>query len=283
MKKYTYRLDGEDEILVAEEHFNAQGQTILEREIEKRKTITDIHEFNSANLLIRTSNYENDLLLDVAEFDYNEQGEVIEQRLIIQEELYERIVTRFNATGFTRTTYQEGEEIEKVIHAGDKRTYKSHYYSYGELDQYQVATYNSRERELTVLYYSAQDELLTTLVESFDRQDRTIARTQTNADGQLISEEAFEYGGNLLVQSKTQDFWETHNSELVLFEHDGAGRIIHTEVRNLEGKLRDFHKLSYNEKGWCIEEVIVKGGDFDVVSGANSLPQNIHMVHRYED
>lgn len=285
MKKSTYLLEDSEETLLRVTDLNEAGLVIKLSEKVRNTTGVTLNEYNADNLLTKTSRYEDDILLNVVENTYNAQGDIIEQKLLIGEEVYETISTRYRPDGYTRITVQDGEETERIVFTGDDKNYRIDCWEAGELIQIQVGEEDSRENCLTVTFLDRDQEVTGRESREYDKWGRVILEQMFSASDHLLSEIANEFDGDLLLKTKSKDFLHPGENYIFTYFYDEDGMLLKTETRELDGKLLAFHTFGYDEYGRCIEEVELArsstNSTLNVYENTAAL-SNIHLIHRYE-
>lgn len=286
MKKSTYLLEDDEETLLRVTELNEAGLVIKLAEKVINVTGVTFNEYNSDNLLTKTSRYEDDILLNVVENTYNAQGDITEQKLLIGEEVYETISTKYRKDGHTRIRVQDGEETGKMVYTGDDKNFRIEFWEAGELVQTQIGEEDSRENSLTVTTMDSDQEVTGRKIEKYDKRGWVILDQMFSASDHLLSESTYEFDGALLLKTKSKDFLYPEENYILTHFYDDNAILLKTETRELDGKLLGFHTFGYDEYGRCIDEVELSrrssNSTLDVYDNTEAL-SNIHLIHRYEE
>lgn len=286
MKKLTYHVEDDEETLLRVTELTEAGFVLKLSEKVRNVMGVTLNEYNADNLLIKTSRYENDILLNVVENTYNDQGDITEQQLLIGEEVYETISTRYCKDGHTRITVQDGEETERMVYTGDDKNYRIEFWEEGELVQTQVGEEDPRENSLMVTTMDNDQEVTGRRVEKYDKQGWVILEQMLSASDHLLSESTHEFDGQLLIKTKSKDFLHPEENYILTHFYDENAILLKTETRELDGKLLGFHTFGYDEYGRCIDEVELLRRSSDIPFSEHKFsepPLNIHLIHRYEE
>lgn len=286
MKKSTYRIEDDEETLLRVTELNEAGLVIKLSEKVRNVMGVTLNEYNVDNLLTKTSRYEDDILLNVVENTYNDQGDITEQKLLIGEEVYETISTKYRKDGHTRITVQDGEEKEKMVYTGDDKNFRIEFWEARELVQTQVGEEDSRENSLTVTTMDSDQEVTGRKIEKYDKQGWVILEQMLSASDHLLSESTHEFDGELLLKTKSKDFLHPEENYILTHFYDENAILLKTETRELDGKLLGFHTFDYDEYGRCIDEVELSRRSSDSTLDAYYNTEallNVHLIHRYEE
>lgn len=282
MKKSTYLLDREDEILISEEIMDEHGNVLSSKTIDGRFTEVVLKEYNAQNLAVKISSYENDILLNTVAISYDESDAIVEQTLSIGDEVYERVSTQKNAEGFIRSTFEDGEKVEVLIHKEDDGGYKDEYYANGELFQYQINQKKTRENIESVKVFDQNDQLISVMIYQYDKQDRLLQHQEYSGGEHLLREEIYEFSASLLEKVTMRDFENEAQSYIQTNQYDQKKNLTKQETRTLTGNLIEFQTFVYDNRNKCTEEVLVTVGESDLFSGNSAAGAKMHLVHRYE-
>ena len=111
MIKRSYRLDGEEEILMSETILDPNDRKLSVKEYHPDYTEEVQYEYNEKDLVTREVHLEDGQEQNVVESTYDDAGQLLEQQTLIGGELYEKIQTRFHEAGFERSKWIEEEEV----------------------------------------------------------------------------------------------------------------------------------------------------------------------------
>lgn len=282
MKKLTYKLENEEEILLSEEITDEQGNSISLTEFGKGTILLTTKAYNSNNALVRVSSLENDQLLNAIEYDYDDAGLLIERRHFIGDEVYEKVQTEYLPDGLIRITIQDGEEVEKCIEKGTGKNVRSEFYQQGELIEYHISEKDARENKISRMYYDSSDKLWEKEVDFYDRRERHIASQKLSENDKILRSIAYKYEGDSLIETKTIDYQNEFQSSIITCEYDRNNHLLKKETKELTGKLMEFQSFAYDNRGRCMEEVHVSQGGGDPFSGGGESMMRLHLVHKFE-
>ncbi|MFK7785959.1 MAG: hypothetical protein AB8B56_12625 [Crocinitomicaceae bacterium] len=250
MKQSTYSILDDQEILINEKYFDDHNNLIRSVDFSMRPHEEKKFTYNDKNLLILEESMVEGRVGDSQEFEYDSEGNIIEQRHNINGDLYEKTTVEKTATHEKRTTLQDDEESQRVEVEidGEVKTYR--FFDYGELAQVNTVT---------------KDGNTITTKSEIPGQEQFYVEVQVlNDGGDLI--ESSEFIGENKVSSFRQEF-DGKNRTKTIFENsaqphtnyeesftfDESGNRVAYEKTDAGGRLMSFEKVRYNDQNKAVE------------------------------
>lgn len=282
LRKKSYRIEFEEEFLHSEELVDDNNRVIYFKFYEHSSEKEVLTEYDADGKLKKETNRENGVELDRSEYEYDIQGRIVSQKLIISDELFEEVKSIYTQTGFERLTIQDGEETEKLVKIEEGKNFENLFYFENELTERQEYKFNHSENS--------------SILEAFDSEGALLGRTESwyDVDGELIKEKEFsELGGlmkevtyvtkdGMLVEEVEKDFTYGDQVQVFTHEYDAKKNLIRSECRTPEGNLLEFHLRGYNSENRIIEEKGFSTGSFNAIYGTQVNGKDFHFIHRYE-
>jgi len=281
MKRQTYTIDQEREVLIYEETYDDNNNMTHYIDHQAKPVSEKRFEYSDKNQLIKEVEISDGIELQALEMKYNEEGKVVEQNLLFSGDLYESIKTEATDDGFTRTTFQDGEEIQKIVNVADGKNHINNYFDYGNLSNIEEYSYNEDDKSSESKIFDADKNLLVRRIQQYNSDGEIIIFKEFNADNQLINKLEYERSDKRLLKEIKSDFMRGEIDNEITYDYDEQGNVIKTETRTNSGKLIDFHIYNYDEKNRMIEESGVSNGKFNAIYGTYIDGNNYRFVHKY--
>ncbi|MEL6254791.1 MAG: hypothetical protein AAFR87_22455 [Bacteroidota bacterium] len=277
MIRYTWRVVGEEEILVSSFERNEEEKTETEilykaGGIEEKTVKT----FNDLGLQVAEHLYENEQLLEESVSTYDAKGRPLEESLMFEGEVYQKAVYTYEANGNTKTVYIEEEETEKEVHQDFELGYSKEFFQHGEKVQSIHCQKSPDQRIFDIEVKDDNGNVLEKERHEFDPKGKLLKEATFSPDGELIEENLHIYRNELLIKIETRGA----NSELAgetTFEYNRHGKQTKLEGRNVNGDLIAFRSTDYDEKGREIEQRSFSAAN------AYSNTSEAHFLFSYED
>ncbi|MDW3646395.1 MAG: hypothetical protein R8P61_05020 [Bacteroidia bacterium] len=277
MKRYTWRVVGEEEVLVSSFERNEQDKTETEI-LYKPGGIEEmtIKTFNDLGLQVAEQLFENDQLLEESTSTYDGQGRPLEESLLFEGEVYQKVVFSYAANGNTKTVYVEEEETEKQVHQDFELGYSKEFFQHGELVQKLHCQKSPDQRIFDIEIQDVEGNVVEKERHEFDPKAKLLKESTFSPEGALLEENQYIYRNELLIKIESRGASQQVLSETT-FEYNRLGKQTKMETRNSSGDLLAFNVKDYDEKGREIEQ--------RAFSAANSYSNTseVHFVFTYED
>lgn len=277
MKRYTWRVVGEEEVLVSSFERNEEEKTETEILYKpggvEEKTVKT---FNDLGLQVAEHLFEDEQLLEESVSTYDAQGRPLEESLLFDGEVYQKTVYTYDENGMTKTVLVEEEETEKEVHHYFDLGYNTEFYQYGEMVQ---ILYCQKSPNQTIFDFETKDvegNVLDKQRHEFDPKGILLKESTFSPEGELIEENRHIYRNELLIKIETRGA----NSELAgetTFEYNRHGKQTKLEGRNVNGDLIAFRFTDYDEKGREIEQRSFSAAN------AYSNTSEAHFLFSYEE
>jgi len=281
MKRQTYTINQESEVLVYEETYDENNNLIHYIDYQAKPVSEKKFEYDDKNRLINEIEISDGIELQNLEIKYNDDGVVIEQNLYFSGDLYESVKNDITENGYIRTTFQDGEEVYRVENVADGKNYTSKYFDYGNLSNIEEFVYDEENLTSEKSIFDADGNLLVRRVEIKNEDGELILFKEFNAKNQLISKHEFDREGNKLIKEIKSDFVRGEIDNEIHYDYDEKGNLLKTETRTNSGQLVEFHVYTYDDNNRMIEENGVSNGQFNAIYGTYIDGNTYHFVHRY--
>lgn len=277
MKRYTWRVVGEEEVLVSSFERNEQDKTETEI-LYKPGGIEEmtIKTFNDLGLQVAEQLFENDQMLEESVSTYDGQGRPLEESLLFEGEVYQKVVFSYEDNGNTKTVYVEEEETEKVVHRDVELGYSKEFYQHGELVQKLICKKSPDQRIHDIEVMDSENNVLEKERHEFDPKGKILKESSFNPEGDLLEENLHIYRNELLIKIETRGAFSEKSADTI-FEYNRHGNRTKTESRNLKGDLVAFNIMDYDDKGRELEQRAFSA------ASAYSAPSEAHFLYTYEE
>ena len=252
MKQSTYSLLDDRDILLNEKIFDEQNNLVNSVDYTLRPKEEKKFYYNDKNQLIREESMIDDRVGDNEEFDYDDDGKIIEQRHNIGGTLYEKTVIEKTDLVETRKVIQDGEETQRVEMEmeGETKIYK--FFDYGELAQ--INTVKKEENKITTISEVIGSDQKFTEVQLFNENGDLIETGEYYGDEDASATFKREYEGENCSKIIFENRAQPHTSYEEIFTHDDHGNRIAYEKLDYTGRLSQFEKIRYNDQNKPVEK-----------------------------
>lgn len=258
MKQSTYSILDDQEVLINEKFFDDQNNLVHSIDYSLRPKEEKKFTYNDQNKLILEESLLEGRVGDSQEFDYDSDGELIEQRHNINGDLYEKTTVERTDGAEKRTTIQDGEESQRIEIeiAGEVKTYR--FFDYQELAQINTIT-KEGNKITTKSEIPGQDQFYTE-VQLLDDEGNLIESSEYVGDDQHVSSFKQEFDQDNRTKSTFENISQPHMSYEEIFTFDENGNRIAYEKLDASGRLTRFEKLRFNDQNKPIEIAGNNGG-----------------------
>lgn len=275
MTRKTFEKRGEEQILVYEERYNEEGKIKYYKDYKSTPEIEQYLEYNTEGLLIKITDYQDEVEINRQEIKYNERGQIIEELLFICDELYRQEIKTYNQNSYSYTVMEDGEEVLRGVelYYDDEESLDFKAYEYGEFERHERFLYNKEKHSFLISLYEE--------------------------DGTLISEEEYPYDEVVIDQNELAGNESTYRNHVGKRNHlmvkalyyqeneykvdrvkDNRGNEIKKTIKDEDDRLLGFVNSEYDHKGRLISE-FGYGLELDTVYGVYSGGDEFHFVHEY--
>jgi len=132
--KYTFKVEEEEETLIAERYYNNQELVIYYKDLEADPPFEKIYDYDEENRLIEEVEISEgqEVIRDVFEYRPN----VTIHYLFISGELFEIKIKKEQENGHVEATFQEGVEVNRKEFVGDEFNFEVRFFEEQEMIEY---------------------------------------------------------------------------------------------------------------------------------------------------
>ncbi|PKP21747.1 MAG: hypothetical protein CVU05_06115 [Bacteroidetes bacterium HGW-Bacteroidetes-21] len=283
MKTLKYNIIDDESILISEEITDKNGNIIKFTNYESEPCVVKLFSYNEEELLVEETEISENEELSKTCFIYNDKKECTESLLYIGGELYEKVITDFREDGFTRITFQDGEETEKMVKEINGKNYVNKFYENKEIVQSQKATFDTYNNAIEIKIMDSDDQLITLQKEKFDNSENIIHSQEFTPEGHLLAESIYEYNGDKIIREVNRNFSLGSSEVIEVYEYDGDFNMVKHEARTPEGRVLMYHQLNYDNNRRIVEEAYVSSGEPGAIYGGGLRGNSYHYIYEYED
>lgn len=275
----TYSIEDDQRVLILEKQFNSNGKVIKEINYQEKPAIERVFEYNQQGQLVAQMELQHGIENSSQRFEYDDEGEICDEKLFISGELYEHIRLEKNATGSVKTIEQDGELIERIEKDIDGKNWVSRLYSYGELIETKTYKYDPSTAIATTEVEIHVDVFSLSFVEKLNEIGEVIS-VEEYEDKDLVSSIQFEIENGLVLKKSVKELGYAPNQYQNLYEYDEQKNLVKFESRASNGSLLALHTRIYNTDNLLEEEMGSSSGSSGN-SGMQTQFSQFHYVHEY--
>lgn len=275
----TYSIEDDQRVLILEKQFNSNGKVIKEINYQEKPAIERVFEYNQQGQLVAQMELQHGIENSSQRFEYDDEGEICDEKLFISGELYEHIRLEKNATGSVKTIEQDGELIERIEKDIDGKNWVSRLYSYGELDETVTYTFDPEASRATTEVQVHVDNFRISVHEKL-KENGEVIFIERYEDKDLVSSIQFEIENGLVLKRSVKEFGYAPNQYQNLYEYDEQKNLVKFESRASNGSLLAFHTRIYNTDNLLEEEMGSSSGSSGN-SGMQTQFSQFHYVYEY--
>lgn len=282
MKRKSYSIEENNRTLIHEESYDENGKVVHSIDYQESPPIQQVYEYNSAGNLIRQREIQGGIENSSQFFEYDADGDIINEKLSIGGALYEQTSLVKSDSGFIRTMTQDNEEVERLEKIIDGDNWRNKFYRFDELLESQEYTFDAKNNSGETIIKSFEHEFNVVIKEKYNCKDEIILKEEFHENGTLLTSTEIEIENGLTLKESIKDF---SNGEVYydrIFEYDKHQNIVNFEVRSSTDALHSFHKRIFDIHNRLIEESGFTNGYFSGIDGIHKNHNRFHLIHEYD-
>jgi len=284
MKRKTYKIEDEEQILIFEEEYDSNGNVIYYKDYQSEPIFEKYTKFNSKGYIVGEIEFADSVESDRFSVIYDNHDDAIEQNHFIGGELYEKVLTIKNDNGFERKTFHFGEEVEIMIRINsDSTDYENKFYEEGNLVETQIYKFNVLENVGITKIYDSEGNILATQIEQFDEKERVVEFKEINESDNLLEEVITEYNDDLIVREIHRQFLDSPFEHFITYTYDDNNNQIKKEVKTATGGLIEFFHSKYDSQNKLIAESGYSVGNYNAIYGTSVNHSEFNFLHKYDE
>lgn len=284
MKLLAYRKREDENQLVYEEHYDDNKNVIYYKDYLAQPPLERKISYNERHLIIEEKEISEGEVLSIEKYYYDEKDRLIEKQMYIGNELYESGKTIYTEYGCTYILLQDGEQIQKNILVEDELKSELKIYEGKNLLHIEKRQLDEKNNINIIETFDTDDELVSKKLEYLNAEKIIIKEEYYNENEELTEILEYKYENGKLVEEKFTYSGEglTGNEYCINWEFDEKGNIINMEVRDLSDKLKEFHMLTFDEKGRVVEESGLSLRHVRPTYNNNFSENHFHFFYEYK-
>ncbi|WP_271766908.1 hypothetical protein [Aquimarina algiphila] len=283
MKKLTYKVIEDEQTLVYEELYNSKNEVIYYKDYQANPHAEKKITFNDLGLLVEEIDLSDGNELNRLELIYDKNGRNTERNFFFGTDLYEKVITEYSESGHVKTTYQDGEEVNRLVTETKGKNYVSKFYQNEKLIESQFSEYDTVNKCNEIKIYDGDNNLIAIRKETYNHADEVVNIEDVNENGNLLSEHTYEIEKGLTLKEVHRDFRAGESEYNISREYDFNKNLIKMEVRAANNHLIEFYLSTYDDKNRLAEEKGVSNGSFNAIYGSYTNGEEYHFIHKYEN
>lgn len=283
MKRKSYSVDKESRTLIHEESYDENGNVVHSIDYRESPPVEQNFEYHSDGNLIRQSETQGGIENSSQIFEYDAEGDIIDEKLSIGGALYEQTSLVKSDSGFIRTMIQDNEEVERLEKIIDGDNWNNKFYRFKELLESQEYTFDAKNNSGETIIKGFEHDFKVVIKEKYNSKNEIILKEEFHENGTLLTSTEIEIENGLTLKESIKDF---SNGEIYyerIFEYDKNENIINFEVRSSTGALHSFHKRKFDNENKLIEESGFTNGYFSGIDDVHKNHDRFHIIHEYEE
>lgn len=283
VNRKSYSIDEDNRTLILEEFYDENGNVIQSIDYHENPEIIRNYKYNDKGFIVDQNEIQGGIENSSQQFEHDEDGDVIDEKLFIGGNLYEHTVISKSDSGYVRTMIQDNEEVERLEVKEDGKNWTNEFYNFNELSQVHEYTYNEKDRSGTTKIKFLDDGSVITNTQKYDDNDDVIFEEEYNEKDVLLKSIQIEIENGLIIKEVVRDFTEGEDYYEILYAYDEKENIINFEVRSSTGGLLSFHKRKFDNQNRLIEESGFANGYFSGITGIHKNHDRFHIIHEYSE
>lgn len=282
MKRKSYSIVEDSRTLIHEETYDENGNIVHSIDCRKTPSVEQNFEYNSDGNLIRQSEIQGGIENSSQIFEYDDEGDIIDEKLFISGSLYEHTSLIKTDSGFIRTMTQDNEEVERLEQNTYGDNWNNRFYRFDELLESQEYTFDTKNNSGETIIKGFEHDFNVVIKEKYNNKEEIILKEEFHENGTILTTTEIEIENGLTLKESVKDF---SNEEVFydrLFEYDQNDNLISYEVRSSTGALNSFHKRKFDNQNRIIEESGFTNGYFSGITGVHQNHDRFHLIHEYE-
>jgi len=285
MKRKTYQIEEEESTLVYEEEKDERGNVVYFKFNTTEPLMENYKVFDSKNQVIEEKEFEDGIEVGHYTFEYNENGDILCNRYLVNGELFQEIKTTYHDNGHEIITIQDGVEIDKTIVEGDYQNHTTTTFENGKIIDTIIKEHNPKLNISKTNIYNDENTLMSSTLEHYINEDTIIKIQEFDNTNTQIREINYDNEGNYVISYQYRDLEDNYQ---VIFEFDERNNAVSKKVEN-ENHFNSFHTCVYDDKNRIIEEEGVRDAQYGYVEYTIDnyheylIDSYFHFKHEYED
>lgn len=281
MIRKSYSIEEDNRTLIHEETYDENGNIIHSIDYRESPPVEQNFEYNSDGELIRQSEIQGGNENSSQTFEYDDESDIIDEKLFIIGALYEHTTIVKTDSGFIKTMTQDNEEVERLEKLIDGNNWSNKFYRFNELLESQEYIFDAKSNTGKTIIKIFEHDFNMVIKEKYNNKDEIILKEEFHENGTLLTSTEMEIENGLTLEESVKDFSNGEVFYKRLFEYDKNHNIINFEVRSSTGALHSFHKRKFDNHR-IVEEWGFTNGYSSGVTGVHQNHNHFHLVHEYE-
>jgi len=282
MKQRIYSILDEKKILIQENSFNMDGKIIHSIDFSVHPNVEEFFEYNGEGLLIREFEIQEGVENSSQVFEYDNENEVVDEKLFISGELYEQTIITKTENSFTKIMVQDGVEVERLEKIKEGKNWTNNFFQNNELLERQEYRYNSKDNSGELTIHIFEDDTRFSVKENYNKNDDIILKEEFNENGSILISTETEYENGLVVKEIIEDFSNTEGKYQNIYKYDDNANMVLFECLSSTGALNSFHRWRFDLQNRLVEESSYSNGFYSGITGVHSNHDRSHIVYEYE-
>lgn len=283
MKISKFTIIDNETVLISEEITDENSNIIQSIDYSTEPHVEKRFSYNEKGFMIEESELSEGEELSKNCLQYDEKGHCTENLLYISGELYEKVITEYNGSSYTRTIFQDGEETEKMVREVNGKNYINRFYQNREITETQESKYDADSNSSEIKIFDADNNLISFQKESYDSSNFVTKSQDFTPSGHLVSESYYENEGEFLTREIQRNFYQGGTEVVVTYEYDSNKNLVKKEARNPAGTLIMFHHMNYDNNNRLLEEAYVASSEPGAIYGGGFRGDSFHYIYKYEE
>lgn len=279
----TYSIDENIRTFTHQETYDDNGNVIHSLDYRNDTTVENRFEFNSKNQLITQSEREGDIEMSSQSFAYNQAGEINLQELFIGGSLYEKTVLELTENGFTRSIFQDDEQVERLERLENGDNWSNKFFRYGELIETHEYISNLKSNSGETYIHVLEGDLRFITKEKYNDRNEIILKEEFKDNDTLLISTEVKIENGLTISESFRDFSNGESYYQKTYQYDKLDNIVKFECRSSTGSLLSFHNRKFDGQNRVTEEVGFSNGYFSGITGIHQSHDRFHLIHEYEE
>ncbi len=279
--KKTYQIFKEEEKkLVYKEYIDDKGNKVSYNDHQGEDLHQVNFEYDTDGRLIEERELDNGVETSRTEYLYNSNGDIINTKIFVADELFEELQQEFFETGFLRRTIRHGEEVERMAEHEEGEKSVREFFNDSELIERHIGRLDPESMIEIVEIFDKDDQLRFIDEYHYDSNKKILKHESRDLDGNLMVLSERTYQNDRLIFEKHEDyingtFYET------IYEYDENGNLLSLDSRTPSGEILDYLKQEFDSQNRLKREAGISNQLSNSIYGRYSLGNNFIYEHEY--